>query len=839
MNTKINFKKIKTQSVRKSLKSVLITTFILAIIFSGFSDKKNSIVNSIGQKFTLIPGGSFIMGESNQMNAKELGAPSYLGSGDYDEHPVHTVKITHPFYISVNQVTVEDYQKFDPQYKGVKEYYPYATGISWHDATAFCKWLSKKEHKNYRLPTEAEWEYSCRAGTKTLFYSGDKLPDSSKPNAWGLYNMADKVSEWVYDWYGDYTDNDQLNPVGPDHGLAKVIRGAGLDRQTPYYSRSANRAGISPDFPPMPLEELHSMKKDSSYMKKESGNKKEGPYKDFWRQESNIEGNHNIGFRIVQAPMPDTKPVHIQKPFVQQCIVQNNNLAKTGPDPKKPYFRKRELLPIPPDNTKTENLGVIATAGFHPGILKHNHSPALVACPNGDLIAIYFTSVAETDPDLALIATRLRFGADQWDQPDLFLDFPDVNDAGPLLWNDNDTLKLFWGSVVLKTGFAFQWINSTDNGATWSKVHFPIFETPIGGYSAQPINSAFRDKMGDIHIASDGIGATSVLWLSTNNGRTWKDPGGRTNGRHTTFALLDDGKILGMGGKNSDISGYMPESISDNEGISWKIVQSPFPPLGSNQRPTIIKLHNGNLFFAGDLEREDGYQPKNYHQKGSYAAISSDDGQSWHIKKIPGVQPHEKPEREARMGGGTIGYAVARQAPNGVIHLITSMNTPCLEFAFNEAWIMSPENNDADEVSLLKNTATEVKNIKRQIVKYSNGQTKAIWYGGTGSDGRYLLQGIQQWYYPNGKKQWAATFDKGEKVGTETYWDENGNKEWSWKYNSDGTGIWTHWYKNGKKKSESNWRNKRCIGITTTWDKNGNIISQYKLNDGFVEEKIK
>ena len=71
MNTKINFKKIKTQSVRKSLKSVLITTFILAIIFSGFSDKKNSIVNSIGQKFTLIPGGSFIMGESNQMNTKE------------------------------------------------------------------------------------------------------------------------------------------------------------------------------------------------------------------------------------------------------------------------------------------------------------------------------------------------------------------------------------------------------------------------------------------------------------------------------------------------------------------------------------------------------------------------------------------------------------------------------------------------------------------------------------------------------------------------------------------------------------------------------------------------
>jgi hypothetical protein len=825
------------------MRNVLITLILLIILLPGCSNKKGSFSNSLGMKFVLIPDGSFLMGESNQIDTKKLDVSPYLEHGDYDEHPVHRVIITHPFYMSVSQVTVEEYKKFRPDYKGVSAYFPYATGISWNDAVAFCKWLSQKEGKPYRLPTEAEWEYACRAGTNTLFYTGNNLPDSLTPNAWGLYNMEDKVAEWVYDWYGDYTEREQTDPVGPDEGFARVVRGAGLDKQTPYYSRSANRAGIAPDFPPLPLEALHAMVKDSSAVKKKISERKflkdREQYTDFYKKEFNNEGNHHIGFRIVQADMPAAKPVHRQRPFVEQGVIQNTDFARSGPDPKKPYFRKRNLLPIPPDNTDSHQLDVITTAGFHPGILRHNHSPALAACPNGDLIAVYYTSVSETDPDVALIALRLRAGADQWDMPDMFLDFPDVDDHAPLLWTDGDTVKLFWGANELGSGFPFQWISSADNGASWSKVHFPVFETLLGGYSAQPINSAFRDKKGYIHIASDAIGAQSVLWLSTNNGKTWRDPGGRTGGRHTTFALLDDGSILGMGGKSSDINGYMPESISDDEGSSWKILRSPFPSLGSNQRPTIIKLQDGKLFFAGDLERKDGYQPKGYHQKGAYAALSSDDGKTWHIKRIPGVQPHENAKHAKKMGGGTLGYSVARQAPNGIIHLITSMNTPCLEFSFNEAWITSPEDKHTDEDGLLKNTATEIKNIQKYTEEYPDGRTKAVWYAGIGNDGRYLLNGTETWYYPNGAKQWEATFDKGEKTGGENYWDENGNKMWSWNHQQDGTDVWTHWYKNGKKKNESTWKNKRCIGMTTAWDSTGKVTSQYNMMNGFVEEKIK
>src|SRR5699024_543606 len=141
------------------------------------------------------------------------------------------------------------------------------------------------------------------------------------------------------------------------------------------------------------------------------------------------------------------------------------------------------------------------------------------------------------------------------------------------------------------------------------------------------------------------------------------------------------------------------------EGVSWKFSQSPFPPLGSNQRPTIIRLQDGKLFMAGDLQRKDGYQPKTFHQRGAYAALSDDDGETWHIKRIPGTQLHVDSVRAKNMKGGTLGYAVARQSPNGVIHLITSMNAPAASFSFNEAWIMAPESEDTVEAGIMKNTA--------------------------------------------------------------------------------------------------------------------------------------
>jgi formylglycine-generating enzyme required for sulfatase activity len=136
--------------------------------------------------------------------------------------------------------------------------------VSWNDATEFCKKLSEKTRQAVRLPTEAEWEYACRAGTATTFSFGDAdsaLGDyawysansgstthpvgQKKPNAWGLYDMHGNVWEWCADWYGDYPKVAATEPQGPASGTSRVLRG-GFWASAPTRCRSANRDGIAP-----------------------------------------------------------------------------------------------------------------------------------------------------------------------------------------------------------------------------------------------------------------------------------------------------------------------------------------------------------------------------------------------------------------------------------------------------------------------------------------------------------------------------------------------------------------------------------------------------------------
>ncbi|MCB9210442.1 MAG: SUMF1/EgtB/PvdO family nonheme iron enzyme [Ignavibacteriales bacterium] len=817
----------------------LFIILILFFIHSSCSEIEKSYTNSVGIKFVRIENGTFTMGESKTFNSQKLGGIAYLNNGDYDEHPVHNVEISESFYISVEEITIEQFKKFRPNYAGVEKYSPYATGISWYDANAYCEWLSKKENKNYRLPTEAEWEYSARAGSSTLFFSGDSLPDSSNYNNWGLKNVSNNIAEWVYDWYGPYGSEDQVDPIGRDNGFTKVIRGAGLDRLLPFYSRSANRSSMPPNFPPIPLEDLHKenrkqIKNTDLINNEEKLNKVESVehYQSFYKSESNNQGYHNVGFRIVEGKLPSTNALPQHIPFVNQAIIQNKEVAKISPNKNIPYFKRRNLLPIPPDNIFGDKLKSIDIVGLDPGILGHNHSPALEVAANGDIILIIYTSVEEIDPDVALIESRLRFGSNSWDMPEIFLDCADVDDHAPLLWNDNDTLKFYWGHNKLDPGFPFQWISSTDNGANWGRINFPIFQTLIGDHSAQPINSAFRDSKGNIYVASDAIGGQSVLWLSKNNGKSWIDTGSRTGGRHTTFALLKNDKILGMGGKSTNINGYMPKSISTDFSYSWKVSKTPLPSLGSNQRPTIIKLQSGRLFFAGDYQRKDGYQPSTIKERGSYVALSEDDGLTWKIKKLPGTLPHEDKDRALSLNGNTIGYSVARQAPNGIIHLITTMNTPCLHFALNEAWIL---NDDTDTSLTVYSNETNITELKKYSEKYSNGKIKSSWIAGMSNTGRYLLHGTKKTYYQNGQEQWEVDYNLGEKVGEEIYYSPEGNLIWKWNHKDDGTSIWTNYYSNGNKKTESIWRNKRAIGTATKWDENGDLLNQLEFKNGFME----
>jgi formylglycine-generating enzyme required for sulfatase activity len=208
-------------------------------------------------KFVVIPPGEFTMGSNT--------------FGD-TEKPTHKVTLTQPFQLGMYEVTQEQYEKvMGKNPSGIKGLQNPVEHVSWNDAVKFCRNQSalpaeKKAGYVYRLPTEAEWEYSCRAGTTTRYSFGDsdsELGDyawynknsggtthpvgGKKPNAWGLYDMHGNVYERCQDWHGDYWSGSVTDPTGAAVGSDRVLRG-GCWLNYSDYCRSAYRFRNSPDY---------------------------------------------------------------------------------------------------------------------------------------------------------------------------------------------------------------------------------------------------------------------------------------------------------------------------------------------------------------------------------------------------------------------------------------------------------------------------------------------------------------------------------------------------------------------------------------------------------------
>jgi formylglycine-generating enzyme len=225
-----------------------------------------SIINTIGMTLNKIPAGSFTMGSPEGEEGRR------------DNETQHPVTITKAFYMQTTEVTQGQWKEVmgTEPWKG-KQYVKEgpnnaASWVSWDDAMAYCKKLSEKESKTYRLPTEAEWEYACRAGTETAWSFGDDekaLGDYAwyrenawdideryahqvelqKPNAFGLYDMHGNVYEWCHDYYEEdyYKQSPAQDPKGPARPTSangdpnsRVLRG-GSWRSSSHYVRSANR----------------------------------------------------------------------------------------------------------------------------------------------------------------------------------------------------------------------------------------------------------------------------------------------------------------------------------------------------------------------------------------------------------------------------------------------------------------------------------------------------------------------------------------------------------------------------------------------------------------------
>jgi formylglycine-generating enzyme required for sulfatase activity len=261
-------------------------------VVASLEPEKNAgkvITNSIGMKLAYIPPGAFLMG-SPKSEQEQHKKDSRLGNDWAAQEIQHEVVITKGFYMSVYAVTQEEYEVvtgknpswFSATGDGREDVarlntrrFPVET-VSWKDATEFCRKLSQKEARTYRLPTEAEWEYSCRAGTKTAFSFGDTMstdqanyngtavfgsgqkgvyrerpvPVGRFPaNAFGLYDMHGNVNQWCQDWYGyDYYRKSPRNdPVNETSGEMRVLR-SGSWGSYPGICRSAHRSGSTPDY---------------------------------------------------------------------------------------------------------------------------------------------------------------------------------------------------------------------------------------------------------------------------------------------------------------------------------------------------------------------------------------------------------------------------------------------------------------------------------------------------------------------------------------------------------------------------------------------------------------
>jgi formylglycine-generating enzyme required for sulfatase activity len=252
--------------------------------------------NSLGMNFVWIPAGEFMMGSPE---SDPLTRPL--------EKRAHSVRITRPFYLSVHEVTVGQFREFikatgyrtdaesrgrgghvydaerdellqDPHYlwcsptagKSAEDNEP-VVQVSWNDAVAFCRWLSKREGRVYRLPTEAEWEYACRARSRGRWCMGDDVKDlgafawtetnsgllalphphpvgRKAPNAFGLFDMHGNVWEWTQDRFAPYPDGPEVDPVGPTIPIERVLRGGSWEKGELMQTRSGARRDSLPDY---------------------------------------------------------------------------------------------------------------------------------------------------------------------------------------------------------------------------------------------------------------------------------------------------------------------------------------------------------------------------------------------------------------------------------------------------------------------------------------------------------------------------------------------------------------------------------------------------------------
>ncbi|MGM0489404.1 MAG: sialidase family protein [Planctomycetota bacterium] len=402
------------------------------------------------------------------------------------------------------------------------------------------------------------------------------------------------------------------------------------------------------------------------------------------------------------TPVPDETPPRWARDVSQQPF---DWTARTN---GKPFFSQPIPFVLPPVD-EAEPFG------------RHNHQPSITWLPNGDLLAIWYSTRSETGTELTVLASRLRPGREAWDPSSEFFKAPNRNMHGSSIFHDGQGTIYHFNGMAPEGGrgwakLALLMRTSTDNGVTWTQPK--AIDARLTGRH-QVISGTLMTREGVLIQNCDAVpvgNGGTALHISHDGGKTWTDPGegkprpgkyneggkgeGNIAGIHAKVVELNDGRLLAFG-RGDTINGRMPMSISEDLGKTWTYHASPFPPIGGGQRLVLKRLNEGPLLFvsftSGNRRNPEGNGMTFTDQGGNefighgmYAALSFDDGKTWPVRKL--LTPGEGEwDGGAHTGHFTAtptraehaGYLAATQPPDNVIHLISSR----LHYRFNLAWL--------------------------------------------------------------------------------------------------------------------------------------------------------
>ncbi|WP_223869858.1 SUMF1/EgtB/PvdO family nonheme iron enzyme [Paenibacillus sabuli] len=595
-------------------------------------------------------------------------------NGNYETQPSHTVHLSSPFYMSSRLVTFGQYERFRPGFRKnlqtirrltntdprwVAEYeHAYqdddpVVGVNWHEAVAFCKWLSAKEGQSYRLPSESEWEYAAQSEA------------AAKEQ---LHAFTGQIEQWCLDWYGPYPNGEQTDPAGYREGTTRITRGG--SSWTP--------------------EGTHAVAGRMSFLP--------------------ADRYPGLGFRVVVGAMPFRYIEHQPRPLCQSEVPQERYdwRAQQVESEEAIFLTPIDFVKIPDNST-----GPLYSDHNHfPSVTWCPNGDLLVTW----FTDLGKHATGEEGVKLNIAASRLRKGSQSWDAPSLFWSAADRNDHSSALWTHPETGLLYHfqgtGSYPNQGNQTLFMRTSDDNGANWSA---PRIMSDVRSMWNPHIVT--RTREGVLILSSDlnfDQPMWGRIIISHDDGHTWHAPAGKIHGQHPGIVQLADGALMAVGRDNwntehAAVPGSgVPISTSVDLGESWSYRREPALGHGIDwrQRPVLLRLKEGPILYIGFTDKSNtakaqrlgieivdqaGERRRVY---GMFSALSFDEGRTWSHHKL--VTPSSD-DREYDGGGNTdffvanaeqsepAGYLQALQTDDHMIHLLSSK----LHYRFNYKWLQA------------------------------------------------------------------------------------------------------------------------------------------------------